>query len=102
MTLETETLENKRKRLVFRSWHRGTKEMDLIMGSFANQYVPDFTPEELDLYEELLQNSDLDVYDWICGRVEVPSDKNSDVLEKLLKYNYVTERSTGSDEAALS
>lgn len=75
--------------------------MDQIMGSFANKYVPVFTLEELDCYEELLQNTDPDMYDWICGRVDVPANKHSDILEKLLKYDYASERSSGSDEANL-
>lgn len=75
------------------------KEMDQIMGSFANQYVPKFSEEELDVYEQVLENTDPDMYDWICGRVEVPADKKSDVLAKLLNYDYAKERSTGSDEA---
>jgi antitoxin CptB len=75
------------------------KEMDQIMGSFANQYVPKFSEEELDAYEQVLENTDPDMYDWISGRVEVPADKKSDILTKLLNYNYATERSTGSDEA---
>ena len=96
-----ETLENKRKRLIFRSWHRGTKEMDQILGAFANKYVPEFSEAELDLYAQLLENSDPELYDWICGRVDVPANKNSEILEKLLNYNYATDRSTGSDEAKL-
>lgn len=94
-----ENTENKRKRLIFRSWHRGTKEMDQILGSFANKYIAGFDNTELDLYEQMLENQDLDMYDWICGRAEVPADKNSAILKKLLSYNYATERSTGSDEA---
>lgn len=99
MTLEN--IENKRKRLIFRSWHRGTKEMDQILGSFANKYVPQFSETDLDLYEQLLENSDPEMYDWICGRVDVPANKTSGILEKLLNYDYATERSTGSDEANL-
>jgi antitoxin CptB len=99
MSLENQ--ENKRKRLIFRSWHRGTKEMDQILGSFANKYVPQFSDEELDLYEQLLENSDPELYDWICGRVDVPANKNSTILEKLLKTDYASTRSTGSDEAKL-
>lgn len=94
MTLET--LEKKRKRLIFRSWHRGIREMDLIMGSFADKFVPEFTSEELDRYEEVLQNSDLDVYDWVCGRKEVPANKNSDIVEKLLKYDYAAALQKGN------
>lgn len=93
-------LDNKRKRLIFRSWHRGMKEMDQIIGSFANDYVPFFSEPELDQFEEVLQNSDPELYDWICGRVPVPANKMSDILEKLLNYDYATQRSTGSDEFA--
>ena len=75
--------------------------MDQILGSFANKYVPSFSPEDLDLYEQLLENTDPEMYDWICRRAEVPANKHSTVLEKLLQYDYATDRSTGSDEAKL-
>ncbi len=71
------------------------------MGSFANDYVPNFTEAELDLYDEVLQNSDPDLYDWIFRGIEVPADKASEILEKLLNYDYASKRSTGSDEAKL-
>jgi antitoxin CptB len=88
-----EMLENKRKQLIFRSWHRGTREMDLIMGSFADKYVPEFNVADLDQYEELLQNSDPDLYDWISGRKEVPANIRNDLIEKLLTHNYAADRS---------
>lgn len=75
--------------------------MDQIMGSFANDFVPQFSEAELDAYEEVLQNSDPELYDWICRRLEVPVDKRSDILTQLLDYNYARKRSTGSDEAQL-
>ena len=99
MDMSIENLDKKRKRLIFRSWHRGMKEMDQIMGSFANDYVPNFSETELDLYEEVLQNSDPDLYDWICKREDVPANKANLILDALLKYDYATKRSRGSDEA---
>ena len=97
--MSIETINNKRKRLIFRSWHRGMKEMDQIMGSFANDYVPNYSPEQLDLFEQVLQNSDPDLYDWIFRRVDVPANKANPILDELLKYDYATKRSRGSDEA---
>ena len=47
----TEPLDIRRKRLLFRSWHRGTKEADLLMGSFAERHVASFSAEQLDRYE---------------------------------------------------
>lgn len=72
MTLED--IENKRKRLIFRSGHRGTKEMDLIMGSFAERHVPTFSEKELAEYEALLGESDPDLYEWIAGRAAPPPE----------------------------
>jgi len=86
---ENENIENRRKRLIFRSGHRGTKEMDLIMGSFAAQYVPGFSESELGLYEDILQFSDPDLYNWITGREEAPANVSNDVLEKLLAHKFV-------------
>ena len=94
--MTVETLETKRKRLIFRSWHRGTREMDLIMGSFAEANVPGFNEAELDLYEEVLQNPDPDVYDWILGRIAVPANLNNVIIEKLLQHHYATGRPTGN------
>lgn len=68
----TDPLENKRKQLIFRSGHRGTKEMDLLLGSFAQKHVPDFTEDELEEYAELLNESDPDLYNWMTGQEEAP------------------------------
>ncbi len=89
-----EDSEKKRKRLVFRSWHRGTREMDLIMGSFADSYVSAFSEEELAQYDEILQNSDPDLYNWITGKEKAPANIITPVLEKLLGYNYAEHRET--------
>ncbi len=91
--------QKKQKQLIFRSWHRGTKEMDQIMGSFANDFVPSFSTAYLALFEEVLENSDPELYDWICGRCPPPANKVNAVLTQLLDYDYATKRSRGSDEA---
>lgn len=84
---EDETIENKRRRLIFRSGHRGTKEMDLILGSFAAQNVPDFTEEELADYDDLLTNNDPDLYNWITGKEQAPEPlASSSVFQKLLGF----------------
>ncbi|HEU4838017.1 MAG TPA: succinate dehydrogenase assembly factor 2 [Micavibrio sp.] len=97
MTLEE--LDNRRKRLIFRSWHRGTREMDLIMGSFAEVNVPAMDARALDLYEELLHTSDPDVYDWISGQKPVPANRMNPVIEKLLSHNYADHSPAGHDKS---
>ena len=87
--MKLEEIEKKRKRLIFRSWHRGTKEMDLFMGTFADRNVPDFTEDELAQYDEMLNCSDPDLYNWVSGRETVPANQMSAVLEKFLAHEFV-------------
>ena len=85
---ETETVENRRKRLRFRSWHRGTKEMDLLMGSFADAHLGEFGDSQLDRFEALLDVPEPVVYDWILGRSRPPADYDHDVMKLLLAFRF--------------
>jgi len=85
---ESLPIEVRRKRLLFRSWHRGTKETDLLLGSFAERYLPDFTEPQLDVYENLLEEHDANLFDWIARRTMPPATIDSDVLRLLLDFNY--------------
>lgn len=84
--IPVQSLEAQRKRLVFRSWHRGTREIDLIMGAFADRFVAGFGERELALYEELLDLPDLDVYDWVLLRVPVPPERDNEVVRLLVEF----------------
>jgi len=84
----TEALDIRRKRLLFRSWHRGTKEADLLLGSFAERHLPAFTREQIDRYEALLAADDTDLLAWIAGRAQPPAERESDVLRLLLAFKY--------------
>jgi antitoxin CptB len=66
-----DTLFMRRKRARFRSWHRGTREADLLIGSFADEHLDGFAPEQLDRFEALLEEVDADLVDWITGRSAV-------------------------------
>ncbi len=81
--MSSETLENWRKRLIFRSDHRGTKEMDIIMGGFAKEHVPSFNEDELKAYEELLQENDPNLYNWIIDKEQPPADIPLDMLARV-------------------
>ena len=60
------------KRARFRSWHRGMREMDLILGRFADAALGALTVSELEQYERLLDISDTDLFAWITGAKAVP------------------------------
>lgn len=84
-----ETPENRRKRLAFRSWHRGTREMDILMGSFAEQNINSFSEEEVSQYEDLLGLSDPDLYNWYTKREEIPANLDNAVMRKFLGHKPV-------------
>ena len=86
MTLEE--IEKKRKQLIFRSWHRGTREMDLIMGTFADAHLSAFNGDALAQYEEILNYSDPDLYNWYSGKETVPANLANPVLDALLAHKY--------------
>ena len=83
---DPEATEQRRKRLRFRSWHRGTREMDLILGRFADAHIAAMSPEQLDRYAALLENSDPDIYDWLTARTVPPPAADTDVLELLRRF----------------
>ena len=89
MTVESstvETLENKRKRLIFRSWHRGTREMDIIMGSFADRHIPEFSESQLSEYDDILSLNDPDLYNWYTQKEDVPANLDTEVMGLLLSF----------------
>ena len=65
-------IETVRKRLAIKSWRRGTKELDLILGRFSNNNLRKLEMAELDLYEQLLSNDDYVIYNWLFGKEESP------------------------------
>lgn len=75
-----------RRRLRFRSWHRGTREADLLLGGFADATLDRLDAAQLARFGELLENNDPDLWDWVIERVAVPADADSDVMQLLLAY----------------
>tara|TARA_B100000575_G_C22779084_1_gene461970 strand:- start:99 stop:350 length:252 start_codon:yes stop_codon:yes gene_type:complete len=61
-----------RKRLSIRSWRRGTKELDLILGQFSDKNLNDFNMSKLNLYEQFLSNDDYLIYNWLFNKEDSP------------------------------
>lgn len=68
----TDPVESRLKRLKMRSWRRGTKEMDMILGPYADAHLAGMEAARLDLYEVLLEENDQDLYPWISGQTAPP------------------------------
>lgn len=75
-----ETDTDRRKRLTFRSWHRGTKEADMLLGRFADVHLATLDDGQLDRYEALLENPDPDLYAWVTELRPVPAEFDNDIL----------------------
>lgn len=65
-------LDTRRRRARFRSWHRGMREVDLILGRFADARIGGLNAGELDQYEALLDIPDGDFLKWVTGEKSVP------------------------------
>ena len=78
-----ETDTDRRKRLFFRSWHRGTKEADMLLGRFADVLMPTLDQAQLARYEALLENPDPDLYAWVTELRPVPKEFDTDVMALL-------------------
>ncbi len=82
------TEDRRRERLRFRSWHRGTREMDLLLGSFADAHLHAFSDAQLDIYEAVLEFSDPDLYNWITGNEPLPVEHHNDVMHLLCVHRF--------------
>lgn len=87
-TAETmgETRDDRIKRLVYRSIYTGTKETDLLLGTFARRHLEGLSPQLLDEYEALIENSDPDLYMWISRRKPVPEAWNGEIMQRLQDF----------------
>lgn len=84
----TEETNARLKRLLFRSWHRGTREMDLLLGNFARRYLESFTEDQLDRFEALVELGDPELFAWISGLESVPPGLDNDVMNLLKHFKF--------------
>ncbi|MFC7050250.1 succinate dehydrogenase assembly factor 2 [Emcibacter nanhaiensis] len=86
---KSESIEIRRKRLKFRSWHRGIKEADLLLGNFADSHLDDLNAAQLDIYEDLLREADSDLVAWITSDREPPEHLNHEIMQLLRGMDYL-------------
>jgi antitoxin CptB len=71
--MAVETAEARLKRMRMRSWRRGTKEMDLVMGPYADAHLAGMDAETLDAFEALQAENDQDLITWVLGQAPAPA-----------------------------
>ncbi len=82
----TEGLDPRRKRIIYRATHRGTKESDLIIGGWIAEALPAIPDFRLGEVEELLEELDLDLLDWLMGRQPIPERWRDSIFDEVLQY----------------
>jgi antitoxin CptB len=91
-TRSSDGLDERRRKLLFRCWHRGLREMDLIMGRFADATVEQLTHDELTDLEQLMEAPDRELLAWVTGETEVPSNYDTALFRRLRDFNHGRER----------
>jgi antitoxin CptB len=82
----SEGLDARQRKLLFRSWHRGMRETDLILGTFADAEIGDLTEAEIEQYESLLDIPDTELLPWITGERPIPEGERTDILLRILAF----------------
>lgn len=79
--------ETRLRRVRYRSWHRGCKETDVILGRFADEKLETLSPEQLTVYEKLLDEQDVDIWNWLVGKEAAPDDAYIPLLDILKAHS---------------
>lgn len=81
-----DALAKRRKQLLYRANHRGIKEMDIIIGGYADAYIMDMPEDVLNEFETIMSELDRDLLTWFVGEVEVPKNIKSPLFDKILQH----------------
>lgn len=84
-TLSTHDMDPRRKRILIRAWHRGMREMDLLLGAYADARLREMSEEELDQFEILLQAPDQLLFKWVSGREPIPQQYDSPLAQDFIR-----------------
>ena len=77
------------KRLRFRAWHRGIREADLLVGGFFDLHHRDWDKADMDWFERLLEEQDVDIMAWAFGTAQPPERFAGEMMSRLQKLNYI-------------
>jgi antitoxin CptB len=81
-------MDDRRKMLRFRAWRRGFREIDLILGRFADRKLAELDAAGLDAFERLLEAPDQEVYDWITGQAQAPPEHDTPTLALIRAFRF--------------
>ena len=77
------------KRLRFRACHRGTREADLLVGGYFDRHHRDWSEADIDWFERLLEEQDVDIMAWAIGTEAPPAAYQGDMMRRLQSIDYI-------------
>jgi antitoxin CptB len=86
-TVTSAALDVRRRKMLFRAWHRGTREMDLLMGRFADAALAGMSEAELDQFEQLIELPDHELFGWIMGDGKPRTDCDTALFKRLKAFH---------------
>ncbi len=89
-------MDDRRKKLRFRAWRRGFREIDLILGGFADQHLAELDDSGVDDFEHLLDAEDQEVYAWITNAAPAPAEFETPTLALIKNFRYFARHAVDS------
>jgi antitoxin CptB len=86
-TRSSHELDPRRRRALFRAWHRGTREMDLLLGPFADAHIADLSDHDLADFEALMEMPDDELYTWIVGRAPAVQRRRTRIFNSIVAFH---------------
>ena len=80
-------LSARKRQAIFRATHRGTREMDILLGSFVEYEIHGFSDAEMDNLEDLMEAPDWDIYKWVTGTLPVPENYDTPLFQRWVAYH---------------
>lgn len=87
--ISTDALGARRRRAIFRAWHRGMKEMDLLLGRYADTHVATMDETMLTEFETLMEVADRDLFQWFTGEAPVPAAHDTALLRAICAFHAI-------------
>lgn len=85
----TSDLEARKRRLLFRATHRGTKEADIMIGSFVQANLAAMTLEDVLWFERFLEENDVEIMAWMIGRQQPPAHYEGPMMDAMRRLDYM-------------
>ena len=87
LSRSSEGLVPRRRRLLYRAWHCGTRELDLVMGRFADAEIATMSDDDVAAFEALIEVTDADLFAWLAGRLPLPPAHDTPLFHRFRTFH---------------